>query len=111
MSSETVSGLSPKQWAGMVYLLQGAGFFTGGLTTLASIIVNHIAMEKVESDPVALSHFRYQIRTFWYSFLWGMVSLILVLLIVGVLGFMIITIWYLYRVVNGAIKLSSNNTI
>ena len=56
MSSETVSGLSPKQWAGMVYLLQGAGFFTGGLTTLAGIIVNHIAMEKVESEACVFIH-------------------------------------------------------
>ena len=59
------------------------------------------------------SHFRWQIRTFWYSWLWllvtSLISMILLLVIVGfltaIIGVALIGLWVIYRVARGWLAL------
>jgi uncharacterized membrane protein len=53
------------------------------------------------------SHFRWQIRTFWFSLLWWVVGGILLIAAgLGVLVWIGWFIWYIYRIVKGWIRLT-----
>ena len=57
------------------------------------------------------SHFRWQIRTFWYGLLWVGLCLLFVILTLGIgiliawLPLLIVSVWFVYRVVKGWIRL------
>lgn len=57
------------------------------------------------------SHFRWQIRTFWFGLLW---ALLCVLFVIGTLGIGVIvvwipvgilTLWFIYRIIRGWLAL------
>jgi len=114
-------------WTHVIYALHGVGVALGvatsafivtsflfGLPSIVAVIMNYIRRGKVRGTFLE-SHFRWQIRTFWYALLWIVVafllSLPLMLVIVGFftlwLAAMIIGIWVLYRVVKGWMRLSA----
>lgn len=94
----------------LVYVLQGFGFVTGGLTWLAALLVNYIKMSEVRGTWLE-SHFRWQLNTFWYGLLWWVVGLISWILLLGWLVWGILTLWAIYRVVKGALLLNDNKSI
>lgn len=98
---------SEKSSVWLVYFLHIAGFFTGGLTSLAAIIINHIKRSDLQS-PIAVSHFRWQMRTFWWGLLWILVSLALTYFLVGLVGFVLVFFWLIYRIVVGMVKFKDN---
>ena len=63
---------SLKTIATVVYALQAAGFFIG-LTWIVAIVLNYIKKEDVAGTWLE-SHFRWQIRTFWFGLLWGVLG-------------------------------------
>ena len=75
-----------------------------GLLGIAGVVVAYLNRADAQGTWVA-SHLRWLIRTFWYSFLWGMVGVAFAITIVGlVVAFPIwiaTTIWVLYRVIRG----------
>ena len=82
------------------------GAFLTGWPSIIAVILNYIKRGAVQGTWLE-SHFRWQIRTFWFGLLW--VSLC-VLFIVGTLGvgiliawlpLAIITIWFIYRIARG----------
>ncbi|MEQ8185049.1 DUF4870 family protein [Marinobacter salarius] len=91
----------------LVYILHILGFFTGGLTSIAAVIVNYVKMGSMRSD-VVVSHFKWQIRTFWWGLLWSLISLVLTYFVIGLLGFVVVFFWYIYRLVRGMINLNDN---
>lgn len=94
----------------LVYILQGLGFVTGGLTWIAAVMVNYIKLESVRGSWLE-SHFRWQINTFWYGLLWWIVGLVLWLLLLGWLVWGLLSLWALYRIVRGALTLNDNKPI
>jgi uncharacterized membrane protein len=52
------------------------------------------------------SHFRWQIRTFWFGLLWSVVGAITVWLIIGFVVLGAVSIWYIYRIAKGWLRLS-----
>src|SRR5690606_39479865 len=50
----------------VVYALQGLSFVTGGVTGVVGVIINYIKREQV-AGTLLESHFRWQIRTFWFA--------------------------------------------
>lgn len=91
----------------LVYILHVAGFFTAGLTSLVAVIINYVKVSDMKSQ-ICASHFKWQLRTFWWGFLWSLVSLVLTYFIVGLLGFILLFIWFVYRIVAGMVKLKDN---
>ena len=52
----------------LVYALQAASFLIG-ITFLVAVIINYVKQPDVRGTLYE-SHFRWQIRTFWFSILW-----------------------------------------
>lgn len=88
----------------LVYLLQLLGLVTV-LTTIAGVIVNYVKWDDVRGTWLE-SHFRWQIRTFWFSLLWGVIGWLLAFIGIGFLIIAGVTLWYVYRAVRGWVLLN-----
>jgi uncharacterized membrane protein len=97
---------SLKTVATVVYALQALGFFNG-ITWIAAVIINYVKREDVAGTWLE-SHFRWQIRTFWFGLLWALLGVILFVLIVGWFILAADAIWIIYRIVKGWLNLSEN---
>lgn len=95
------------------------GSFVFGLPSIIAVIMNYLRRAEVRGTFLE-SHFRWQIRTFWFAFLWVVVAAIvsapLVLLFgLGIVTFylaaVIIAIWIVYRVARGWIALRDKRTM
>lgn len=54
------------------------------------------------------SHYRWQIRTFWFGFLWMVISTITASIAMGIILYFVVAIWYLYRIIRGLLNLNDN---
>ncbi|HEY7761152.1 MAG TPA: hypothetical protein VIA64_17195, partial [Burkholderiales bacterium] len=52
------------------------------------------------------SHFRWQIRTFWWGLLWSVVGGLTTWILIGFLILAATAIWVIYRIVKGWLSLS-----
>jgi uncharacterized membrane protein len=86
-----------------VYVLQLASILVG-VTLIAGIIINYLKRRDVEGTWLE-SHFRWQIRTFWYTLLWFGVGLALLIVVIGVFVLMAAAMWLLYRAIKGWLEL------
>jgi uncharacterized membrane protein len=94
----------------IIYALYALSFLTGGLTAIAAIIINYIKRDEVKGTLLE-SHFNWQMRTFWWGLLWGVIGLIT--MPVGI-GFVILAanaIWLLYRIIKGWLRLNDGLTV
>lgn len=78
----------------LVYILQAIGFIFG-ITFLAGVIVNYVKRGELTSD-LQKSHFRWQIRTFWFSFLWTVVGGILSFVFIGYFIILANIVWTIF---------------
>ena len=88
----------------IVYALQALSYFTG-ITFIAAVILNYVKKEDVQGTWLA-SHFRWQIRTFWYGLLWGVLGVISFVFVVGYFILIANAIWIVYRIIKGWLRLS-----
>ena len=93
----------------VVYTLQAVSFFIG-LSFIAAVIVNYIKQSEVEGTWLE-SHFRWQIRTFWFSVLWSIIGFVLVFVLIGYLVLAADALWVIYRIVRGWINLSEGKAM
>ena len=98
-----------KTVATIVYALQAAGFFLG-ITWIAAVIIDYVKKDDATGTWLA-SHYRWQIRTFWWGLLWGVLGGILALVAVGFLILAADAIWIIYRIAKGWLRLSENREI
>lgn len=98
---------SARDVATLVYLIQAISLFTA-VPFFVGVLINY-AKRGDARGTLAESHFRWQIRTFWFSILWFVVGWATVW-IFG-LGFLILAvswIWVVYRVIRGWLVLADN---
>lgn len=95
---------SAKTITHVVYLLQALSFLLG-FTILVAVIINYVKRVDVQGTWLA-SHFRWQIRTFWFSVLWSVVGFFTLWLGLGYLVLLGNGIWILYRIVRGWLSLN-----
>jgi uncharacterized membrane protein len=100
---------SLKTVTAVVYALQAIGFFSG-ITWIVAVIVNYVKLDDARGTWLE-SHFRWQIRTFWWGLLWGVIGSVLLLILVGWLVLAAAGIWIIYRIVKGAMYLSENRAL
>jgi uncharacterized membrane protein len=105
MDEEKLKSLRTVTFA--VYVLQAAGFITGGLGFIVAIVMNYVKKDEVAGTPYE-SHFRWQIRTFWFGLLWAALGVITVVLVVGFAVLFANTVWIIYRIVKGWLNLNDN---
>ena len=87
----------------IAYALQAASLLVG-MTLVAAVIINYIRLDDVRGTWLE-SHFRWQIRTFWFLLLWGVIGALLLVFVVGSFILAAAGIWFLYRVAKGWIYL------
>jgi len=88
------------------------GMFIWGLPSIVAVIMNY-ARRSATHGTYLESHFRWQIRTFWFAVLWSFViaavSIPLVLILIGIpiliFGYYALAIWIIYRVARGWLAL------
>ena len=72
---------------------------------MAAVIVNYVKRDELTSE-LQKSHFRWQMRTFWFSLLWTVVGGILAFVVVGYFIILANIAWTIYRVVGGWLRLN-----
>lgn len=86
-----------------------AGGFVFGLPSLIAVFLNYLKRGDVAGTWLE-SHFRWQIRTFWFTALWLVVYGLLIITIIGIpLAWILIALlglWVGYRVVRGWVALA-----
>jgi len=87
------------------------GAFLTGWPSIIAVILNYIKRGEVRGTWLE-SHFRWQIRTFWFGLLWVSLCVLFVILTFG-LGILfvwlpigIISLWFIYRIVRGWLRLN-----
>jgi uncharacterized membrane protein len=94
------------------------GSFIFGLPSIIAVIMNYARQSDVRGTFLE-SHFRWQIRTFWFALLWVIVivalSLPLMLIVVGFftawIGFVLLGIWVIYRIIRGWLALRDHRPV
>ena len=84
------------------------GAFVFGVPSIIAVIINYI--KKGEATGTILeSHFRWQIRTFWFGLLWCVIGWMLFITILGIplaiAVFFAAGIWAIYRIARGWLAL------
>ena len=86
-----------------------AGGFVFGLPSLIAVFLNYLKRSDVNGTWLE-SHFRWQIRTFWFTVLWLVIYGLLIITIVGIpIAWILIAIlglWVGYRVIRGWVALA-----
>jgi uncharacterized membrane protein len=98
-----------KTVATVVYALQALGFFLG-ITWIVAIIVDYVKKDDAVGSWLE-SHFRWQIRTFWWGLLWGVIGAILAFVLIGFLVLAADAVWIIYRIVKGWLRLTENRPV
>jgi len=94
------------------------GSFVFGIPSIIAVIMNY-ARQSDARGTFLESHFSWQIRTFWFAVLWALiiwaVSLPLMLVLIGVgtlfMGFALLGIWVIYRIIRGWLALRDRRTV
>lgn len=90
----------------ILYALYAASFFFG-ITAIVAIVINYVKKDDVAGSWLA-SHFRWQIRTFWFGLLWLMLGYLTLILLVGWPILVASSVWLIYRIVKGWLYLHDN---
>lgn len=111
-------------WTQIVYALHAVSLVTGiigaativgafltGWPSIIAVIMNYLKRGEARGTWLE-SHFRWQIRTFWFGLLWVLLCMLFVVLTLG-LGMLIawlplglVGIWFIYRIVRGWLALN-----
>ena len=83
----------------VIYALYAASFFVG-ITAIVAIIMNYVKRDDVRGTYLE-SHFRWQIRTFWFALLWAVIGGLLSAVLIGIPILIATGIWVIYRIVKG----------
>jgi uncharacterized membrane protein len=85
------------------------GGFLGSLPSIIALIISYVKRSEANGTWAA-SHFRWQIRTFWFAFVWLLVAMILIVTLIGApfgIGLLaFLTLWLIYRISRGWLRLS-----
>ncbi len=89
-----------------VYILYALSYFTG-ITAIVGIVINYVKREEAAGTWLE-SHFRWQIRTFWFGLLWAVIGAMTVFVAVGFAVLFANFVWIIYRIVKGWLNLNDN---
>jgi len=110
-------------WTHAIYALHAVSLITGIITaasvvaafltgwpSLIAVVLNYVKRSEVRGTWLE-SHFRWQIRTFWYGLLWVALCLLFVVVTFGVgllvawVPLAVVGLWFIYRIVRGWLAL------
>jgi uncharacterized membrane protein len=84
------------------------GAFVFGVPSIVAVVINYVKRGEARGTFLE-SHFRWQIRTFWFAFLWNVIGAALFATFVGIplaVGVWLATgVWVIYRIARGWLAL------
>jgi uncharacterized membrane protein len=84
------------------------GGFVGSVPSIIAVIINYLKRSSARGSWAA-SHYRWQIRTFWFALLWLLIAMLLVVTVLGApfgLGLLVaLALWLIYRIARGWLRL------
>ncbi len=112
-------------WTTLIYALHAFSIVTGiigtatvigafltGWPSIIAVILNYIKRSEARGTWLE-SHFRWQIRTFWFGLLWVALCVLFIIFTLGI-GLLVVwvplaavTIWFVYRILRGWMRLSA----
>ena len=111
-------------WTQIVYALHAFSLLTGiigtativgafltGWPSIIAVILNYVKRSEARGTWLE-SHFRWQIRTFWFGLLWICLCLFFIVatfglgLLIAWLPIGIVGLWFVYRIVRGWVALT-----
>ncbi|MCG7897711.1 MAG: hypothetical protein JAY99_06650 [Candidatus Thiodiazotropha lotti] len=92
-----------------VYALQAASFLFV-ITLLIGVIINYVKRDDVKGTWLE-SHFRWQIRTFWFVLLWSIIGFITTVILIGYVILFVNAVWLIYRIAKGWLSLQDEKRL
>lgn len=89
-----------------VYALQAVSFLFV-FTYVLAVMINYIKVDDVRGTWLE-SHFRWQIRTFWFSLPWCVLGVLTYIFIIGWIIIGVVALWVIYRILKGWLNLYDN---
>lgn len=88
--------------------------FLTGWPSIIAVVLNYVNQGEVRGTWLE-SHFRWQLRTFWFALLWAVVGLSLAFTLIGIpmaMALMLgVGIWVLYRLIRGWSALAAEKPV
>ncbi len=97
---------SHKTLTAVIYALHAASFLFG-ITGFVAVIINYVKRSDIAGTWLE-SHFKWQIRTFWYGLLWSIIGTLSFYFVIGIPILMITALWYVYRIAKGWLRLNDH---
>lgn len=88
----------------VIYALYALSLFTG-ITSIVAIVLNYIKRDDARGTWLE-SHFSWQIRTFWWSLVWGVLGFLTFLIVIGWVIWGVAFVWFVYRIAKGWLNLN-----
>lgn len=93
----------------IAYILYACTLFSG-ITAVVGVIINHLKVNDTDSDFIR-SHHRWLMRSFWWGLLWTLISSALTIILIGFVGYVLVAIWFIYRIVRGFLAYSERRAM
>ena len=103
---------APTRTAHILYLLHAISPFTLWSLSLIAVIIGALGRDSVRGTWVD-SHYSYLLRTFMWGIVWLVIAtIVFTITVIGIfllfIPWFILTVWYLYRVIRGWLRLNDN---
>jgi uncharacterized membrane protein len=88
------------------------GSFIGSVPSIIAVILNYVKRGDARGTWVE-SHYRWQIRTFWFALLWFVIAVLVIVVLgivligipIGIAILAALTVWLIYRIARGWLRL------
>ncbi|HWB31214.1 MAG TPA: hypothetical protein VG736_11980 [Vicinamibacterales bacterium] len=116
-------------WTTVIYALHAFSILTGiigtatvvgafltGWPSIIAVILNYVKRGDARGTWLE-SHFRWQIRTFWFGLLWVGLCVMFVIFTLGIgillvwIPLVFVTVWFIYRIARGWTRLNARQTM
>ncbi|HEX4880541.1 MAG TPA: hypothetical protein VFV39_11890 [Limnobacter sp.] len=94
----------------VAYVLGAVGVFTAFVPILIALIICYVKRGEA-TGTIYRSHYDWLVSTFWIGVCWFVVSLITWLIGVGIVIYLILGVWLLYRFVKGLLRFSERRAV
>jgi uncharacterized membrane protein len=106
MNTATNEQLASLKTLGHVtYGLYALSLLGVGITAVVAIVLDYIKLDDARGTWLE-SHFRWQIRTFWWSVVWMVVGWVAWIILAGWLVWGVAGVWFIYRIAKGWLYLN-----
>ena len=126
---ESSSLTTSRQLTFAIYVLYGLAIFTAGILAVIALVINYVKFDSVRGTWLE-SHFRWQIRSFWWYLLWNVLAFSPFLLLfaagdsperwagLGLLALALCAVvifvawvWIVYRAIRGLVALNDQKAL